>query len=72
MFNIVIVALIALFVGVIATVYYFEYKIEKDAARNKTTFPTALELAYKKGYDSGYYQGGVDHAIAMRTPDPEI
>ena len=71
MYTTIVVALIALFVGVIATAYYFEYKIKKNAARNRTTLPTALDLAYKKGYDAGYYQGGVDHAIAMRILNPK-
>ena len=57
MLNIAIVALIALFVGVIATAYYYEYKLTKKARQQKAGLPTALDRAYEKGVDAGYLQG---------------
>ena len=62
MLTIVIVALIALFVGVIATAYYLESKFRKENALEKAIPTTGLESVYKLGYDAGYFQGGQDTA----------
>jgi hypothetical protein len=66
MLNIIVVALIAMFVSVIATAYYYEYKIAKKANANRVSLPTALDRAYEKGYDAGYKQGGTDNRTADR------
>lgn len=60
MLTIIIVALISLFVGVIATAYYLESKFRKDEASNNALVTTGLEKVYDLGYDCGYKQGGQD------------
>ncbi len=54
MHNVILAVLLTAFVSGIATAYYFEYKIRKASAQKRKDLPTALELAYKRGVETGY------------------
>jgi hypothetical protein len=71
MHNIIIAVLLAAFVSVVATSYYYDYKIKKASTRLRTELPTAIEAAYTKGYKHGFKVGKDESLIDWYLKNPK-